>query len=178
MLAELRLLILFHKAYKEALTGVKVDNTVKPGWKTSEFWLHLLAMASGVLAIVPGVPAAAVVGVAAISNLAAAWYSYNRTDVKTTALSVALDAGTQAANAAADAIKRAMASAPVTVPPAAPAPVAVPPSAPTPAAVPAGAPPAPAAAVPAPAVAAAADCAQHPGYDCGCPKPDASQPAA
>lgn len=63
--------------------------SVKPGWKTSEFWLHALASAPAILAVIPGVPAAVGVIVAAVSNICAAFYSGNRTALKSRALDMA-----------------------------------------------------------------------------------------
>lgn len=75
---------------------------VKPGFLTSEFWLHVLASAPAVLAVIPGVPQAVVIVLAAVSNLSAAMYSRGRADLKGKALDIVAAAVEAAARKAAE----------------------------------------------------------------------------
>lgn len=71
-----------------------MENSVKPGWTTSEFWLHILANAPVVLALIPGfaIPAGVVVLITAVSHVAAAFYGSSRADLKGKALDIAAGA--------------------------------------------------------------------------------------
>lgn len=66
-------------------SSVTTTSTVKPGWKTSEFWLSMAATVIGALTtdgvIGAGTEAAKIAGVALIA-LASLGYTYSRTMVK------------------------------------------------------------------------------------------------
>lgn len=63
-----------------------MDNQVTPGWKTSEFWLHILAYAPAIAAIFLPPTAPILLGITAVSHLAAAVYTAQRSGVKIAAL--------------------------------------------------------------------------------------------
>lgn len=90
-----------------------MDNgTVTPGWKTSEFWLHILAQAPAVLGIFIGAANPVVIGVAAFANLGAAVYTAMRSNVKIASIgATAAPAAVDAANAAAAALTKLSAGA-------------------------------------------------------------------
>ncbi len=121
------------------------DNTTKPGWKTSEFWLHVLAYAPAVAAIFLPPSAPALIAISAVAHLSAAAYTFSRSGVKIGGL---LSDSLPAISAAGDQISAALIAAAQTPPPPAPAPAQDTASAPppTPAPIPAAASPAPAAA--------------------------------
>ena len=89
-------------------------NGVTPGWKTSEFWLHLIAYAPAIAAIFLPQSSVILLGITAVSHLAASAYSANRSGVKIAALApTAIDI----AGAVADALDKARAAVPVAATP-------------------------------------------------------------
>jgi hypothetical protein len=94
------------------------NQTVTPGWKTSEFWLTLLHQIPTVLAIFLGASNPAVIAVGVVGGLVSAIYTANRSGVKIAAMGGALVApattlaqgATDALNALADAAKTAAAA--------------------------------------------------------------------
>lgn len=89
----------------EAVEVKTVNNQAKPGWKTSEFWLHVLAQAPAIAGIFLGATNPVVLGLAAISTLGAAVYTASRTSVKNQAGTIALSAAAAALPIVADAVK-------------------------------------------------------------------------
>lgn len=98
------------------------DGTVTPGWKTSEFWLHLLANAPAVAAIFLPASSTALIAITALSHLAAAFYSAQRSGLKAAAMArTVAPAALDIVKAAADALAQAAAKAPAAGAAAAPA---------------------------------------------------------
>lgn len=90
--------------------GKTMDNgTVTPGWKTSEFWLHIAAQIPTVAALLLGASNPVVLGLTAACALGSAIYTISRSNVKVTAL-------TAAAQAAADSLNSAPQAAPTAAP--------------------------------------------------------------
>ena len=67
---------------KEAVT---MDGTIKPGWKTTEFWLTILAQAPTVLGIFLGASNPITIGISAAATIA---YTLGRSWNKGNALAV------------------------------------------------------------------------------------------
>ena len=74
-----------------------------PGWKTSEFWLHIISQVPTVLALCLGASNPVTLGIGAAAMLGSSIYTACRSNVKATGLQVAV----QAAQAAAQAITAA-----------------------------------------------------------------------
>lgn len=94
---------------KEAVKENKMGTTVTPGWKTSEFWLHIVAQLPAVLGMFLGASNPVVIAVAAVSALGSAVYTVSRSNLKSDALTSAAAA---AASAAADALAKSVPPAP------------------------------------------------------------------
>ncbi len=113
-----------------------MNNTVTPGWKTSEFWIHLLAYAPVVAAVFLPASSPILLGIAAVTHLGSAFYTAQRSGVKIAAMAqqAAPSAASiaEAAASALDAAAKALPPAP-TVTPMAPALAAALTPAPTPA---------------------------------------------
>ncbi len=77
-----------------------MDNQVTPGWKTSEFWLHIVGQVPAVLGIIMGASNPVVLGVSAVCGLASAIYTACRSQVKVAALVSGAQAATTAINSA------------------------------------------------------------------------------
>ena len=95
--------------YIDAIKENKMNSIVTPGWKTSEFWMHLLAQLPAVAGLFLGASNPVVIGLACAANLGASIYTACRSNVKMSAL-VPLALST--ANAATDLLNKAS-SAPV-----------------------------------------------------------------
>lgn len=93
----------------EAKKETTMGTTVTPGWKTSEFWLHIIAQLPSVLAVFLGASSPIVIAVAAAGGLASSVYTFSRSGLKSDALTAAASA---AASAAADALAKATPPAP------------------------------------------------------------------
>lgn len=107
------------QAISALVTGVAqavqtASSPSSPGWKTSEFWLHILSLIPVGLAAAVGASNPITLGVAAAVTLGSSIYSICRSNVKVNALQVA----SQAAQAAASAI---VSATPAPAPSAAPA---------------------------------------------------------
>ena len=107
ILDDIKALLVFKKAVSDAVLETKMNNVPTPGWKTSEFWMHLLAQLPALAAMFFGANSSATIGIAVGANLGAAIYTACRSNVKMAALD-ALKNATDALNAAS-----ASASAPV-----------------------------------------------------------------
>ena len=81
-----------------------MGSTVEPGWKTSEFWMHILAQVPTVLALFLGASNPITIAVAAAGTLASGIYTVSRSGLKSDALTAAASA---AATAAASALVQA-----------------------------------------------------------------------
>lgn len=81
-----------------------MDTTVTPGWKTSEFWLHIVSQLPAVLGIFLGASNPIVLGVAAVGALASSVYTFSRSGLKSDAMAAA---AASAASAAATEISKA-----------------------------------------------------------------------
>ncbi len=98
----------------EAEEEIKMpDNTTKPGWKTSEFWLHVLAYAPAVAACFLPPSAPALIAISAVAHLAAAAYTFSRSGVK---LGGVLSDSLPAIAAAGDQISAALTAAALATP--------------------------------------------------------------
>lgn len=122
LIQDVRALLFVRQILNEAKKEIIVDNQVAVGWKTSEFWMHLLAYVPTIAAIFLPSTAPLMLGISAFAHLGAAAYGFNRSSVKVAALA---PDGISLLESVADALKKAAASAQVPAPatPAAPAPV-------------------------------------------------------
>ena len=75
-----------------------------PGWRTSEFWLHILSLIPMGLGIALGASNPVTIGVGAAAALGASIYTACRSQVKATGLAVASGAAQAAAKAINDAV--------------------------------------------------------------------------
>jgi len=85
---------------KKATSEVKMGNDVKAGWKTSEFWLAVLAQAPTIVGLFLGATNPITIG---IGSAVAIGYIIARSNVKGKVGAVAVVAGLQAAAEAAKA---------------------------------------------------------------------------
>lgn len=93
----------------EAKKEITVNNEIKPGWKTSEFWLHIASQLPTVLGLFLGASNPIVIALTAAGALAASVYTLSRSNLKGAALSAA---ASDAAKAASDSLTKAAADAP------------------------------------------------------------------
>lgn len=82
---------------KQAVKEIKVNNQVKPGWKTTEFWLTALTQVPTILGLFLGASNPITIGVGAAAVIA---YTLGRNWTKSNAGAVALAAVKAAADAA------------------------------------------------------------------------------
>lgn len=75
------------------------QNTVKPGWKTTEFWLGIIPQVLPVLALVLGNAHPAVLIVNVVGGIVSKFYTADRTQLKAKALDMAVAAARAAAEA-------------------------------------------------------------------------------
>lgn len=85
-------------------TTMNPQGAVTPGWKTSEFWLHLAAQIPTVAAVFLGAANPVVLALTAACALGSAIYTVSRSQVKVAAI-------TAGAQAAADALAKTTAPA-------------------------------------------------------------------
>src|SRR3990167_5925867 len=85
------------KDKREAVKEVHMDGQVKPGWKTTEFWLTLVPQIPVIVGLFLGVNNPIVIALAAASSIA---YTLGRNWTKGNAIKVATDALTAAAESA------------------------------------------------------------------------------
>lgn len=97
------------EAEEKGDTKMNNGTIVTPGWKTSEFWLHIASQIPTIAAFVLGASNPVVLGLAAAYTLGSAIYTVSRSQVKVAAI-------TAAATAAADALNAAAAPAPAAAP--------------------------------------------------------------
>lgn len=90
---------------KEGEATTMNNGTVTPGWKTSEFWLHIAAQIPTIGALFLGASNPIVLGLTAACALGSAIYTVSRSQVKVAAL-------TAAAQAAADSLSTTAQAAP------------------------------------------------------------------
>lgn len=91
---------IFTSIEKDAVKETTMGSTVTPGWKTSEFWLHILAQVPTVLALFLGASNPITIAVAAAGTLASGIYTFSRSGLKSDALTAAASAAATAAAAA------------------------------------------------------------------------------
>lgn len=99
MLDKLRALLKLWDLEKQAVKEIKMGNEIKPGWKTSEFWLSLLAQVPAIVGLFLGTSNPAVIAVGAAVNIA---FILGRSHVKA---KIGMAAAMAAVQAAADAAK-------------------------------------------------------------------------
>lgn len=104
-------------------TKTMENGIVTPGWKTSEFWIHLLTYVPTVAAIFLPAASPVLLGLTVVAHFGSAFYTAQRSGVKIAAMAQsAAPSVAQIAQAAADALDQAAKSAQA----AAPAPIAAP----------------------------------------------------
>jgi hypothetical protein len=82
-----------------AATVQSAASPATPGWRTSEFWLHLVSLVPMALGVALGASNPVTIGVGAAATLGAAVYTACRSNVKATGLAVAANAAQAAAAA-------------------------------------------------------------------------------
>jgi hypothetical protein len=115
IITELRVLMAISKMVTEGEQEIKMNGTVTPGWKTSEFWLHIFCQIPSVLGMLIGASNPIVLAMTAAGALASAVYTISRSGLKSTAITAA---ASTAATAAASALQQAVPVASVPVAPA------------------------------------------------------------
>jgi hypothetical protein len=120
IVTKVRALMAISDMISEGEKETTMNGTVTPGYKTSEFWLHILSQVPAVLGMFLGASNPIVLAVAAAGALASAVYTVSRSGLKSTAITAA---ASNAASAAASALQQAVPPAPVaaSVPSATPA---------------------------------------------------------
>lgn len=94
-----RAFLILGKMIDDAKKETKMGNEITPGYKTSEFWLHIVAQLPMVLGLFLGASNPVVIAVAAAGALASAVYTVSRSGLKKEAIaSVAAAAATAAAD--------------------------------------------------------------------------------
>lgn len=78
-----------------------------PGWKTSEFWLHIVSLVPMVLGVALGASNPVTLGVGAVATIGAAVYTASRSGVKSSAAQVAASAAPAIAKAITDSVATA-----------------------------------------------------------------------
>lgn len=90
-----------------------MGTTVTPGYKTSEFWLHIIAQVPTILALFLGASNPITIAVAAVGALGSAVYTISRSGLKSDAI---VSAAASATAAASDALVKATPALPVAQP--------------------------------------------------------------
>lgn len=92
-----RLYRIFSGDLSKAKQGVVMDQTTKPGWKTTEFWLTILTQIPTVLGLIMGASNPITIGIGAAATIAyTLCRAWNKSNAQAVAMA-ALQAGAKAA---------------------------------------------------------------------------------
>ena len=82
---------------KEAVKENTMGTVVTPGWKTSEFWLHIAAQVPAIVGMFLGASNPVVIALSAVYGLGSVAYTFSRSGLKSDAIVAASAAAAQAA---------------------------------------------------------------------------------